>query len=122
MSSTSATMPFPARLRTELKLDPVLLTLALTLMLGGLVMLASASITIADKDAGDPFFYVERQLVAAAIGAACCTRGAAGAALCCEPGTTVQAVRRADAANRETRLLMSVIMPSLGEISAKEQG
>ncbi len=62
-------MPFPARLRTELKLDPVLLTIALTLLFGGLVILASASITIADKDAGDPFFYVERQLVAAAIGA-----------------------------------------------------
>jgi cell division protein FtsW len=63
-------MPFPARLKTEFKLDPVLLALALTLLLGGFVILASASITIADKDAGDPFFYVERQLIAAAIGAA----------------------------------------------------
>ncbi|NIV17020.1 MAG: putative lipid II flippase FtsW [Woeseiaceae bacterium] len=69
MTTRSTTMPFPARLRTELKLDPVLLTIALTLLFGGLVILASASITIADKDAGDPFFYVERQLVAAAIGA-----------------------------------------------------
>jgi cell division protein FtsW len=63
-------MPFPARLKTEFKLDPVLVTLALTLLLGGFVILASASITIADKDAGDPFFFVERQLLAAAIGAA----------------------------------------------------
>jgi cell division protein FtsW len=61
-------MPFPARLRTELKLDPVLLGIALTLLLGGFVILASASITTADTITGDPFFYVERQLLAAVIG------------------------------------------------------
>ena len=62
-------MPFPVRLRSELKLDPVLLTIVMTLLLGGLVILASASITISDNVSGDPFFYVERQLLAAAIGA-----------------------------------------------------
>jgi len=66
----SATMPFPARLRTEFKLDSVLLTIVMTLLLGGFVILASASITISDKISGDPFFYVERQLLAAVIGAA----------------------------------------------------
>lgn len=70
MTVKSATMPFPARLKTELKLDPVLLTIVLTLLLGGFVILASASITISDKISGDPFFYVERQLLAAVIGAA----------------------------------------------------
>jgi cell division protein FtsW len=70
MTAKSATMPFPARLRTELKLDPVLLTIVMTLLLGGFVILASASITISDKVSGDPFFYVERQLLAAVIGAA----------------------------------------------------
>ena len=70
MTVKSATMPFPARLRTEFKLDPVLLTIVMTLLLGGFVILASASITISDKVSGDPFFYVERQLVAAIIGAA----------------------------------------------------
>ena len=63
-------MPFPARLRTELKLDPVLLTIVTVLLLGGFVILASASITISDNSTGDPFFYLERQLYAAAIGAA----------------------------------------------------
>ena len=63
-------MPFPARLRTELKLDPVLLGITLTLLLGGFVILASASITIADTITGEPFFYIERQLLAAAIGIA----------------------------------------------------
>ena len=69
MTVKSATMPFPVRLRTELKLDPVLLTIVMTLLLGGLVILASASITISDNVSGNPFFYVERQLLAVAIGA-----------------------------------------------------
>jgi len=65
----NATMPFPARLKTELQIDPVLLTIALALLLGGFVILASASISISDNAVGDPFFYVQRQLFAAAIGA-----------------------------------------------------
>ena len=70
MNVKRATMPFPARLKTEFKLDPVLLTIVLTLLLGGFVILASASITISDTATGEPFFYVERQLLAALIGAA----------------------------------------------------
>jgi cell division protein FtsW len=70
MTARSALMPFPARLKTELKLDPVMLGLVLALLLGGFVILASASITISDNATGNPFFYLERQLVAAAIGLA----------------------------------------------------
>jgi len=70
MTARSAMMPFPARLKTELKLDPVMLGLVLVLLLGGFVILASASITISDNATGNPFFYLERQLVAAAIGLA----------------------------------------------------
>ena len=70
MSTRTATMPFPARLRTELKLDPVLLAVTFALLLGGFVILASASITISDNATGNPFFYVQRQLLAATIGAA----------------------------------------------------
>jgi cell division protein FtsW len=70
MSARTAMMPFPARLKTALQLDPVLLTLVLTLLLGGFVILASASITISDNATGNPFFYLERQLLAAAIGIA----------------------------------------------------
>ncbi len=66
--TTSATMPFPVRLRTQLKLDPVMLLIVGTLLLGGLVILASASITVSDNATGEPFFYVERQLIAALIG------------------------------------------------------
>ena len=66
--STSATMPFPARLKTHLKLDPIMLLIVGTLLFGGLVILTSASITVSDNAAGRPFFYVERQLFAALLG------------------------------------------------------
>ena len=68
MTARSAIMPFPARLRTELKLDSVLLTIVLTLLACGFVILASASITVADNVSGQPFYYVERQLLAAVVG------------------------------------------------------
>ena len=68
MTASNATMPFPARLRTELKIDPVMLAIVLALLLGGFVILASASITVSDNATGNPFFYLERQLVAAALG------------------------------------------------------
>lgn len=68
MSLQSATMPFPARLKTPLTLDPVLVAIGLTLLLGGMVVLASASISISANSAGDPFFFVSRQAVAAALG------------------------------------------------------
>ena len=68
MTAATATSPFPARLKTALKFDPVLLTIVMTLLLGGLVVLASASISISDNLVGEPFYYVERQLFATAIG------------------------------------------------------
>ena len=69
MSVRNMTMPFPARLREPLKIDPVLMSLCMTLLLGGLIVLTSASIAISDRGSGDPFFYLERQVVAAVIGA-----------------------------------------------------
>ncbi len=66
--SSSATMPFPARLKTHLKVDPVMLLIVGTLFLGGIVILTSASITVSDNATGQPFYYVERQLIAALIG------------------------------------------------------
>ena len=42
MSVNSATMPFPARLKVRFRVDPVLLSLALALLFGGIVILASA--------------------------------------------------------------------------------
>jgi cell division protein FtsW len=68
MSISSATMPFPVQLRNPIRIDPVLLGITLTLLLGGMVILASASISTADNAAGDPFFYVSRQASAALLG------------------------------------------------------
>ena len=70
MSATtqSATFPFPARLKTELQLDASLLAIVFALLLGGFVILASASISVSDNATGNPFFYLQRQLIAAAIG------------------------------------------------------
>ena len=68
--SISAIMPFPARLRAQLKIDVVMLLIVSTLLLGGLVILASASITVSDNVSGSPFYYVERQLLAALLGSA----------------------------------------------------
>ena len=67
-TSRATTFPFPARLKTELQLDTVLLGIALALLLGGFVILASASISISENATGNPFFYLQRQLLAAAIG------------------------------------------------------
>ena len=68
MSIQGVTFPFPARLRTPLKVDSVLLITCLVILLGGLVILASASVSISDRTAGDAFFYLERQLLAAFVG------------------------------------------------------
>jgi cell division protein FtsW len=70
MTIRSATWPFPARMKTALQIDSVLLTIAMALLMGGFVILASASISISNSAANNPFFYIQRQLVAAAIGTA----------------------------------------------------
>ena len=68
MSTGSTTMPFPVQLRNPVRIDPILLAVALTLLLGGLVILASASISTADNTSGDPFSFVSRQALAALLG------------------------------------------------------
>lgn len=73
MSVQSVTMPFPVRLKTSIKIDPQLLTLSLALLISGLVILASASISISDRVVGEPFYYVQRQLLAALIGGVAAT-------------------------------------------------
>jgi len=70
MSVSSITMPFPARLRTPMQIDPVLLAIAVALLFGGMVILASASISISDNTENDPFYYVGRQAIAALLGGA----------------------------------------------------
>jgi len=52
-------------------LDPLTITLALAIVLLGLVMVTSASVSIAGHESGRPFYYLERQLLLTLIGVAC---------------------------------------------------
>lgn len=49
-------------------LDPWLLGAVLTLLAVGLVMVSSASISIADRQMGQPFYYLLRQAISVAVG------------------------------------------------------
>ena len=53
-------------------MDTVLLALAGLILVLGLVMVASASITLADKTTGSPFYYLTRQLLFLAVGGGAC--------------------------------------------------
>jgi cell division protein FtsW len=52
-------------------LDTVTIALVSGIVLLGLIMVTSASISIASKESGDAFFYLERQLLLTLIGAGC---------------------------------------------------
>jgi len=52
-------------------LDSVTIALTLALTLLGLVMVTSASVSIASQETGQPFYYLERQLLLVAVGAGC---------------------------------------------------
>jgi len=49
-------------------LDPVLLIAFISLMTIGIIMVASSSISVADRNFSNPFYYLQRQLVFVAIG------------------------------------------------------
>jgi cell division protein FtsW len=52
-------------------IDSVTIALVLSIALLGLVMVTSASVSIASKDTGQAFYYLERQLLLMLIGSAC---------------------------------------------------
>jgi cell division protein FtsW len=54
------------------KSTSILAFVVLILCLGGLVMLYSASVVLGQQGYGDPYFFIKRQLVAAAVGLAFC--------------------------------------------------
>ena len=56
---------------TAVHLDRVTLALIATIVLLGLVMVTSASMSIAGEDSGQPFYYLERQLLLTLIGLGC---------------------------------------------------
>jgi cell division protein FtsW len=71
--SGAALMGFerPGGRGTAVHLDSVTLALIAAIVLLGLVMVTSASVSIASQDAGEPFYYLERQLLLTFIGLLC---------------------------------------------------
>jgi cell division protein FtsW len=55
----------------RLAIDPVIVAATLGLVLLGLIMVTSSSVVIAERQAGDPFMYLDRQLLSAVLGLLC---------------------------------------------------
>ena len=68
MSATTMSYGIRARERMPFAWDGVTLGLTAALLLVGLVMVTSASMSIAAKDLGDPFYFLERQFVFGLVG------------------------------------------------------
>jgi cell division protein FtsW len=66
----AATMSYGMRARERMPFvwDHVTLGLSAALLLVGLIMVTSASMSIAAKDLGDPFYFLERQLIFGFVG------------------------------------------------------
>ena len=54
--------------RFDFRVDPIIATVSVVLLIIGLIMMTSASVSIADKNFGNPLYYLQRQLVAALLG------------------------------------------------------
>ncbi len=52
-------------------IDMVTISIVLSIVLLGLIMVTSASVSIASKETGEPFYYLERQLILMLTGGAC---------------------------------------------------
>jgi cell division protein FtsW len=88
-------------------LDTVTLALVLGIVLLGLVMVTSASVSIASQDTGQPFYYLERQLLLTATGIVC------GALLFALPTERLERAAPALLAVAIV-LLMLVLVPGVG--------
>jgi cell division protein FtsW len=105
---TSATMTMGrSGARQGLRLDPVLLGIMLSILLLGLVMVASASVSIAAQGGGDPFSYVKSQFLLA-IG------GMLLAALLCTVPTDLLQIRSNVLLMLAALLLLAVLVPGIG--------
>ncbi len=69
----AATMSYGVRARERMPFawDAVTLGLTAALLLVGLIMVTSASMSIAAKDLGDPFYFLERQFAFSVVGVLC---------------------------------------------------
>jgi len=95
--------------RGGLMLDPVLLVILLSILLLGLVMVGSASISIASQHGGNPFSYVRSQLLLAVAGMALALLLANVPAELYEKYATVLLIVAA-------LLLLAVLVPGVGHV------
>jgi cell division protein FtsW len=70
MNAIAPAVNRPQERHRLLRLDALMLLLVAAILLLGLVMVTSASITAAARESGDPFAYLERQLLLVAAGVA----------------------------------------------------
>jgi cell division protein FtsW len=68
MSAATLSQGLRARERVAFNWDPVTLGLVAALLLFGLIMVTSASMSIAARDLGEPFFYLQRQFIYSCVG------------------------------------------------------
>jgi len=68
MSAATLAHGIRNRERMAFAWDPVTLGLVAALLLFGLVMVTSASMSIAERDLGEPFFYLQRQFLYSCVG------------------------------------------------------
>lgn len=109
MSAASASVARGITRGQRFQWDPVMVAVVTALLLVGLIMVTSASITIADTKLGEPFFYLERQLMFACVG---CVAG------------VVLATVRADAWDQlgvvllvvAIGMLIAVLIPGIGAV------
>jgi len=71
MNATTMSYGVRARERMPFAWDAVTLGLTAALLLVGLIMVTSASMSIAAKDLGDPFYFLERQFLFSLVGVLC---------------------------------------------------
>ena len=106
MSASAASIPRAGRERS-LQLDPVLIGIVLSILLLGLVMVTSASISIASHAGDDPFSYVRQQLLLA-LG------GMALAAVLCFLPTSLMQQYATPLLGLAGLMLVVVLVPGLG--------
>ena len=108
MSSATQAMPrTAARSGGGLRLDPLLIGIVMSILLLGLVMVTSASISIASHGGGDPFSYLKSQFLLALAGVAL------AALLCAVPTDLYQKYANALLILAAV-LLVAVLIPGVG--------
>ena len=107
MSSATLAMTRTAARSGGVRLDPLLIGIVMSILLLGLIMVASASISIASHHGGDPFSYVKSQFLLALAGIA------VAAVLCAIPTDLYQKYSTLLLIGAAV-LLLAVLIPGVG--------